>query len=169
MHYKSVFFPSIKIYLHLSKVIRLRGYVTLYVSLLVTLAIHFFTKSSAEEVFKRINRDKFKTFKMSRLISIIGDGNIRRNMTGLNIASRESMKKAQVIDHVAPNSFDGAFKEIRAESTVCIIAATTDLLLSGGDGGTIFATIDPILDAFRTKVYSLCTARPDLEVSYHVK
>ena len=101
---------------------------------------------------------------MARLISIIGDGNVRRNMTGLNVASRESMKKAQIIDYQAPSSFDDAFKEIRAESSVCIIAAVTDLLLSGGDSGTIFSTIDPILDTFRNKVYSLCTARPDLEV-----
>ena len=103
---------------------------------------------------------------MARLISIIGDGNVRRNMTGLNVASRESMKKAQVIDYLAPNSLDDAFKEIRAESTVCIIAATTDLLLSGGDSGTIFATIDPILTALRNKLYSLCTNRPELEVSF---
>ena len=103
---------------------------------------------------------------MARLISIIGDGNVRRNMTGLNVASRESMKKAQIIDYTAPSSFDDAFKEIRAESTVCIIAAVTDLLLSGGDSGTIFSTVDPILNAFRNKVYSLCTTRPDLEVSF---
>ena len=101
---------------------------------------------------------------MARLVSIIGDGNVRRNMTGLNVASRETMKSAQVIDYIAPGSFDTAFKEIRPESTVCIIAALTDLLLSGGDSGTIFATIDPILNSFRTKVYDLCVARPNLEV-----
>ena len=70
---------------------------------------------------------------MAPLFSIIGDGNVRRNMTGLNIASRETMKTAQVIDYVAPGSLDNAFKEIRPDSTVCIIAALTDLLLSGGD------------------------------------
>ena len=100
---------------------------------------------------------------MSRLISIIGDGNIKRNMTGLNIASRESMKNAQVIDYKAPASFYSAFREIRADSTVCIIAALTDLLLAGGDGGTIHSSIDPILTSFRTKVFSLCTSRPELQ------
>ena len=105
-----------------------------------------------------------RVYDMARLVSIIGDGNVRRNMTGLNIASRETMKKAQVIDHVIPGSFDSAFREIRPESTVCIIAALTDLILSGGDGGTIYATIDPILASFRDKVFSLCTTRPDLEV-----
>ena len=102
---------------------------------------------------------------MSRLISIIGDGNVRRNMTGLNVASREAMKSAQVIDYAAPTSFESVFNEIRADSTVCIIAALTDLLLSGGDGGTIFSTIDPILDSFRARVFHLCTARPNLQAS----
>ena len=101
---------------------------------------------------------------MAPLFSIIGDGNVRRNMTGLNIASRKTMTTAQVIDYVAPGSLDNAFKEIRPDSTVCIIAALTDLLLSGGDSGTVFATIDPILDSFRAKTFNLCTSRPNLEV-----
>ena len=42
-----------------------------------------------------------KVIKMSPLFSIIGDSNIRRNMTGLNIASRSSMKSAQIIDCVS--------------------------------------------------------------------
>ena len=103
---------------------------------------------------------------MARLISIVGDGNVKRNMTGLNTASRESMKNAQVINYVAPASFDDAFREIRPESTVCIIAALTDLLLSGGDGGTIFSSIDPILTSFRTRVFALCNSRPDLQARH---
>ena len=104
---------------------------------------------------------------MSRLVSIIGDPNVRRNMTAMNVASREAMKTAQVIDYVAPATFDSVFREIRPESTVCIIAALTDLILSGGDGGTIFACIDPILSAFRTKVLDLCSQRTDLHVSLY--
>ena len=100
---------------------------------------------------------------MSRLITIIGDGNVRRNMTGMNVASRDCMKNAQVIDYMAPASFDQAFREIRPESTTCIIAALTDLLLSGGDCGTIYSSIDPILTTFRTKLLDLCSQRPDLQ------
>ena len=100
---------------------------------------------------------------MSRLISIIGDANVRRNMTGLNLGSREVMKNAQVIDYSAPASFESVFKEIRPEAEVCIIAALTDLILSGGDSGTIFASIDPILTSFRAKVFILCDAKPNLQ------
>ena len=45
---------------------------------------------------------------MSRMISVVGDDNVRRNMTGLNIASREAMKNSQVIDCAVLASFDTA-------------------------------------------------------------
>ena len=67
---------------------------------------------------------------ISRLFTIIGDGNVRRNMTGLNVASRESMKSAQIIDYVGNTSIDVALQEVRPESTACIVAAITDLILS---------------------------------------
>ena len=102
---------------------------------------------------------------MSRLVSIIGDANVRRNMTGLNLGSREVMKNAQVIDYTAPASFDSVFKEIRADAEVCIIAALIDLILAGGDSGTIFASVDPILISFRTKVFTFCDTRPNLQAS----
>ena len=102
---------------------------------------------------------------MARLVSIIGDANVKRNMTGLNVASREAMQTAQVIDYQAPASFERAFREIRPESTVCIIAALTDLIISGGEGGTIYASIDPILNSFKSLVLDLCSQRTDLHVS----
>ena len=101
---------------------------------------------------------------MSRLISIIGDANVRRNMTGLNVGSREAMKNAQVINYAAPAPFDQVLKEVRADAEVCIIAALTDLLLVGGDSGTIYASIDPILTSFRTKVFNYCDSHPNQQV-----
>ena len=102
---------------------------------------------------------------VARLFTIIGDGNVRRNMTGLNMASRDTMKNAQIIDYTAPASFDASFNEVRAEAEVCIIAALTDLILAGGDSGTISASIDPILLSFRTKLFDFCASRPALQAS----
>ena len=102
---------------------------------------------------------------MSRLFSIIGDSNIRRNMTGLNIASRDSMKTAQVIDCASLIALDAAFQEVRAESEVLILATITDFLISGGNGGTIFSTIDPVLATFTTKLLNFVAFRPNLQVS----
>ena len=102
---------------------------------------------------------------ISRIFSIIGDGNVRRNMTALNIASRESMKNAQIIDFVGNTSIDVALQEVRPESNVCIVAAITDLLLSGGDCGTIFALIDPALTDLHARLVTFCTSRPSLQVT----
>ena len=103
----------------------------------------------------------------ARLFSIVGDANVRRNMTGLNIASRETMKTAQVIDYLGVVPIEQALAEVRAESSVCIVAAVTELLLSSGDCGTIFASIDPMLTSFFTSMTIFCRARPNVQVRFY--
>ena len=105
---------------------------------------------------------------MSPLFSIIGDSNIRRNMTGLNIASRSSMKSAQIIDCVSLATIEKSFQEVRAEAEVLILAAITGFLLEEGFNGTIFSTIDPVLATFATKLLGFCAARPNLQVRRYV-
>ena len=101
----------------------------------------------------------FSGFKMSRLIFVVGDSNVRRNMTGLNIASRDAMKTAQMIDCTNMASLDAALSAVRAESTICIVAVVTELLLATGECGTIFSTIDPILATFAQKLNDFCSSR----------
>ena len=74
------------------------------------------------------------------------------------------MKSAQIIDYLGVGPIDVAFKDVRAESSVCIVAAITDLILSGGDCGTIFASIDPALSDLHARLLAFCNARPDLQV-----
>ena len=106
---------------------------------------------------------------LSRLFTIVGDSNVRDNMTMLNMASREVMKSAQIIDYIGNGSISVALQEVRPESNVCIVAAITDLLLSGGDCGTIFASIDPSLTSLRDHLVAFCIAKPDLQVRGPVK
>ena len=103
---------------------------------------------------------------VSRLFTVIGDLNIKRNMTGLNVASREAMKSAQVIDCVSMATLDDALNNVRKESTVLVIAAFTEFILSGGDCGTIASSIDPILAELSTKIKGFCSFRPDLKVRF---
>lgn len=100
----------------------------------------------------------------SRLFTLIGDLNIKRNMTGLNIASREVMKSAQVLECVSMATLDDALNDVRNESTVLIIAAFTEFLLSGGDCGTVASSIDSILAQLATKIIGFCSFRPNLKV-----
>ena len=105
-------------------------------------------------------------FKMSTdpLFTIVGDTNVTRNMTGLNIASRPSMKSAQVIECLSQANFETALTDVRAESSVLIIACLTDFLLASGDCGTIFSSVDPVLATLVTKLSNFCAYRPNLKV-----
>ena len=108
---------------------------------------------------------KFLIMSLSRLFTIIGDQNVRRNMTGLNIASREAMKSAQIIDCVSLSTLDKALHEVRAESTVLILASITEFIIAGGDCGTIHSSLDPVLSSFATTLIGFCAFRPNLHVS----
>lgn len=101
---------------------------------------------------------------ISRVYTIIGDANIRRNMTSLNIASRDIMKKAEVIDCLQLSNLDTALSQVRVESSILIVAAITEFLLSGGDCGSIASSIDHILTSFFAKVTGFCATRPAVQV-----
>ena len=103
---------------------------------------------------------------MSRLISVVGDSNVRRNMTSLSMASRESMKSAEVIDCSLISSFTSALNSVRPESNLCIVACITEFLLLAGEHGTILATIDPVLADFSQKLSAFCSARQTLQVIF---
>ena len=85
-------------------------------------------------------------------------------MTGLNIASREAMKTAQVVACDDLASLDGALLAVRPESAICIVAAATEPLVSAQRDGTLFATGDPILSELVTKLSTFCLSRPALQL-----
>ena len=74
------------------------------------------------------------------------------------------MKSAQIVDFNGDSSFEAALASVRPESSVCIVSAITDLLLSNGDCGTISASIDPILATFAAQIDQFCHSRPTLQV-----
>ena len=100
-----------------------------------------------------------------KIFSIIGDANVRRNMTSLNIGSREVMKSAQVIDFAS--SLDQAFQQVRTESNVCIVTCITDVLLANGFCGTVYASIDQALTSFFTSISGYSVAHPALQACAH--
>ena len=101
---------------------------------------------------------------VSKLYTIIGDANVRRNMIGMNIASRESMKAAQIIDCVQMSTLDSALLEVRAESEVLILASITEFLLGNGNTGTLASTVDPVLTSFAAAIHRFCASRQTLQV-----
>ena len=89
---------------------------------------------------------------ISRVFTIIGDANVKDNMTSLNIASREVMKRAQVLSCLPLSRLSEGFAYVRVESNVCIFAGVTQLLLSTEECSTIYATIDPVLSTLKDEI-----------------
>ena len=92
------------------------------------------------------------TMSISRLFTILGDANVKDNMTALNMASREVMKKAQIIPCPAMSNLGLALYGVRDESNVFIFAGVTQLILSTEECNTIYATIDPVLASIREEL-----------------
>ena len=101
---------------------------------------------------------------ISRLFTVIGDGNVRRNMTGLNSASRDSMKNAQVIPCEALGDLANSLSKVRAESNVVIIASITEMLLTAEDCGTLSSTCDTMFSLFKDRVSDFCHQKPGVSV-----
>ena len=102
---------------------------------------------------------------MAHIFTVIGDSNIRRNMTTMNMASRQAMAGCQVIDCPSFSELESSFASIRAESNVCVFQAVTHLLLSAPDLGTVQSTIDTLFNELSAKLIILCRARPDLTLT----
>ena len=100
----------------------------------------------------------------SQVYAIVGDSNVRRNMTAMNIASRESMTDAKVIDCKDSESLVQALRDVPSDVTVCLIQTITSFLVTVAFAGTVFGTVDPVLAEFTKIVRSFCTNRPSVQV-----
>ena len=99
-----------------------------------------------------------------QLFTLIGDANVRRNMTTMNAASRECMASAKVVDCKELSSLAQCLRDISSDTTVCLIQSVTAFLVSTPFSGTVFGSIDPILTDFAQQIREFCTARPSVQV-----
>ena len=61
------------------------------------------------------------------VFTIIGDSNVRDNMTTMNMASRETMRGAQIIPSPQLKDLAASLKEIRYAILGCILLPSFDL------------------------------------------
>jgi hypothetical protein len=99
---------------------------------------------------------------ITMVFTILGDTNIRRNVTSLNMESRELLKGSQVVDFKKFSEFESSVASIRAESTVCLIAGLTEALSSLSDAGSVLSTIDTPLSDFRDQLRGFASSRTGL-------
>ena len=67
---------------------------------------------------------------ISQIFTVVGDANVRRNMTAMNIASRPSMSTAKVVDCDAAVNLVPALASVSEDTTVCIVQCITSFLVS---------------------------------------
>ena len=87
-----------------------------------------------------------------------------RALALVGYADREAMKSSQVIDCFTASTFDAALAEVRAETSVLIVATLTEFILSNGFCGTVHSSLDPVLASFVTTISGFCAFRPNLKV-----
>ena len=52
----------------------------------------------------------------------------------------------------------------RAESSVCIFAGVTELLVMAEERSSVFSTIDPVFTHVKHQIASFCSSRPSIQV-----
>ena len=102
---------------------------------------------------------------VAQLFAIIGDGNVRRNMTATNIASRPAMPTAKIIDCVSSSTFRQGLRDVPDNCTICVVQCLTAILAGTIDTGSIFSTVDPVLTEFGSVLREFCASRSNLLVT----
>ena len=100
----------------------------------------------------------------AQLYTVIGDSNVRRNMTAMNVASREAMSTAKVIDCLAITTLAQALRDVSVDTTVLLIQCLTSFLVVCEDTGSIFGSIDPTLGEFKAMVCDFAASHQALQV-----
>ena len=98
----------------------------------------------------------------SKVFSIIGDSNVRKNISKTNSRACPLMTGCQVLSCGKLQLLDESLNQIRKESNVCILSCITNFLVSSEEDSRVSRRIEPVLDEFCTSLSAACAARPDV-------
>ena len=77
------------------------------------LLLRFYISSPTQKYLRFSVSVSVELFVKMLIFTVIGDSNVRDNMTTMNMASRDVMKAAQIITSPAVNNLAAAFLEVR--------------------------------------------------------
>lgn len=104
---------------------------------------------------------------MQRILTgftLIGDSNVRRNVTSSVTADRPLMSDAQIIPSGRLSSFAAALESTRAESNACVVSCVSNYLSTSPPGSSTSARIDKVISDFFSKIQAFCVTRPSVQV-----
>ena len=94
------------------------------------------------------------------MFSVIGDSNVKNNMTPFNIRDRPGLSDAQVLSASSLEVLPDALRSVRVASNVLVLSCLTNYLTCTEDNASVSSRVYPVLSAFRQHVEAFCSARP---------
>ena len=98
----------------------------------------------------------------SRVFSIVGDSNVKRNISKTNSRACPQMSGCQLLQCFRLQLLDDVLRQVRPESNVCILSCISNFLASSDEDPMVSKRVEPVLDEFCTIVSTACTARPEV-------
>ena len=83
-----------------------------------------------------------------RSFSIIGDSNIKRNISKTNARACPQMSGSQILSCQKLELLDEVLGRLRNETNVCILSCVTNFLTSSEEDSVVSKRIEPVLDQF---------------------
>ena len=100
---------------------------------------------------------------MSLVFSLVGDTNVRQNVTKNSCRASPSLKAAQVLFCGAIEAFVTSLSEVRAESNVCVVACISSFVasaISEGSSSSVSQRVDPVLQEVHAAIMEACLSNP---------
>lgn len=99
---------------------------------------------------------------VSRCFSIIGDSNVRRNISKNSCKANPLLKSTQVVLCGSIELFSESLSQVRAESNVCVVACLSNFISdSAAVPVSLSQRVTPVLHDIHEKVTQACEQNPD--------
>ena len=98
----------------------------------------------------------------SRVFTIIGDSNVKRNISKTNSRACPLMAGAQILQCGNLQLLEESLRAIRKESDVCIVSCLTNFLTASEDDPMVSKRIEPVLDEFCSALFGASSALPGI-------
>ena len=98
----------------------------------------------------------------SWVFSIIGDSNVKRNVTLTNKRACPLMSTCQFLTCHKVQLLEAALGQVRPESNACLLACVSNFLTDSDEDPVVSKRIEPVLDEFSSALRNFCSAHPDV-------
>ena len=100
-----------------------------------------------------------------RCFSLVGDSNVRRNLSSTNTRGRAPMSNAQFIPCGRLSTFSESLASVRSESDACIVSCVSNFLSNSiSRSQSTSLRVDTVLTSFFDKLIDFCRSRTSLAV-----